>query len=110
MSCLYDGYSLKVGDSLTDSIDHGIREARKCVIVLSPSFLENPGWSKAEFKAIMNRHIEEGAVILPVWHNVTRDDVYNYSSFLVDIYGSNTNKGIEAVAADLYKVLKPSTS
>jgi TIR domain len=104
----YDEYSLKVGDSLTESIDRGIRQAQKCVIVLSPHFLENPGWSKAEFKAIMNRHIEEGAVLLPVWHNVTRDDVYGYSSFLVDIYGSNTKKGIEAVAADLYRVLKPS--
>ena len=55
----------------------------------------------------MNRHINEGAVILPVWHNVTRDDVYNYSSFLVDIVASNTDKGIEAVARDLSAVLKP---
>lgn len=106
----YDEFSLKVGDSLTESIDRGIREASKCVVVLSPNFLENPGWSNAEFKSIMNRHIKEGAVILPVWHQVTRDDVYNYSSFLVDIFGSNTSKGIEAVARDLYKALKQATS
>lgn len=97
----FDEYSLKVGDSLSDSIDRGIREAAKCILILSPSFLANPGWSKAEFKAIINRHIAEGAVILPVWHNVTRDDVYGYSSFLVDIVASNMSKGRETVARDL---------
>ena len=101
MSCLYDGYSLKVGDSLTDSIDHGIREARKCVIVLSPSFLENPGWSKAEFKAIMNRHIEEGAVILPVWHNVSLVDVRKHSITLADRIAANSADGIQTVVKKL---------
>jgi hypothetical protein len=103
----FDEYSLKVGDSLSDSIDRGIREAAKCILLLSPNFLSNPGWSKAEFKAIVNRHIAEGAVILPVWHNVTRDDVYGYSSFLVDIVASNMSKGVEAVARDLAAVLRP---
>jgi hypothetical protein len=103
----FDEYSLKVGDSLSESIDRGIREAAKCILILSPSFLANPGWSKAEFKAIINRHIAEGDVILPIWHNVTRDDVYGYSSFLVDIVASNTRKGVEAVARDLAVVLRP---
>jgi len=104
----YDEYSLRVGDSLVDSIDRGIKSSQKCLIVLSPNFLSNPGWSKSEFKSIMNRHIAEGAVILPIWHNVTRDDVYSYSSFLVDIFATNTDKGIDAVAKDIFKVLKPS--
>jgi TIR domain len=42
----YDEYSLKVGDSLRESIDKGLREAPKCVVVLSPNFLSNPGWTK----------------------------------------------------------------
>jgi TIR domain len=103
----FDEYSLKVGDSLSESIDRGIREAPKCILILSPNFLANPGWSKTEFKAIMNRHIAEGSVILPVWHNVTRNDVYGYSSFLVDIVASDTSKGLDAVARDLATVLKP---
>lgn len=103
----YDEYSLKVGDSLSESIDRGIRDAPKCILILSPNFLSNPGWGKAEFTAIMNRHIEQGAVILPVWHHVTRDDVYKYSSFLVDIFASNTARGLDRVARDISMVLKP---
>lgn len=103
----YDEYSLRVGDSLTESIDRGIRESPKCVLILSPHFFENSGWTKAEFKAVMNRHIQEGAIILPVWHDVTRDDVYAYSSFLVDIVASKTSSGLATVARELAAVLKP---
>jgi hypothetical protein len=105
-SVWYDEYSLKVGDSLSESIDRGIREAPKCIVLLSPNFMSNPGWSKAEFAAIMNRHIHEGDVILPVWHDVAYNDVYSYSSFLVDVKASKTRSGVESVAGELASVLQ----
>jgi hypothetical protein len=45
----YDEYSLKIGDSLRDSIEKGIKEAKKCILVLTPNFLNNLGWTKKEF-------------------------------------------------------------
>jgi len=33
----YDEYSLKVGDSLRESIEKGLKECKKCVLVLSPN-------------------------------------------------------------------------
>ena len=67
----YAEFSLKVGDSLRASIEQGLKEAKKCVVVLSPNFLSNEGWGKAEFDSIFTREIlEKSNVILPVWHNV----------------------------------------
>jgi len=43
----YDEYSLIAGQSLRESIEKGLRECKKCVLVLSPSFLANGGWTKA---------------------------------------------------------------
>lgn len=64
----YDEYSLKVGDSLRANIEKRLKEARKCIIILSPNFLSNEGWSKAEFDSIFTREIPERTnVILPVW-------------------------------------------
>ena len=81
----YDEYSLKVGDSLRASIEKGLKEARKCIIVLSPNFLSNEGWSKAEFDSIFTREIlEKTNVILPVWHNVGAKEIYDYSPRLAD--------------------------
>lgn len=74
-SVWYDEYSLKIGDSLSDSIGRGIEECKKCILILSPAFLSNTGWSKTEFRAIITRHIDEGNIVLPVWHNVDKKEI-----------------------------------
>jgi TIR domain-containing protein len=61
----YDEFSMKPGDSLRESIDAGLHDCKKCVVVLSHNFFTNPGWGKGEFNAIMNRHFnEEGNVLI----------------------------------------------
>jgi hypothetical protein len=42
----YDEFTLRVGDSLRESIESGLRECPKCILVLTPNFLSNEGWSK----------------------------------------------------------------
>lgn len=103
----YDEYSLRIGDSLLESISRGISSCPKCLVIISPYFIANNGWSKTEFNAIMNRHIAEGAVILPVWHEVSRDEVAKYSVLVVDRFAGTTMNGIDALADELMKVLRP---
>jgi hypothetical protein len=103
----YDEFSLNVGDSLRASIESGLKETRKCIVVLSPNFLSNDGWGKAEFDSVYTREIlEKDNVILPVWHNVTVDDVYQYSPRLADKVGLNSELGIEELARRLSRVIK----
>lgn len=91
----YDEFSLKVGDSLRASIEGGLKEARKCIVVLSPNFLSNNGWSKAEFDSIYTREIlEKSNVMLPVWHRVTASEVYDYSPRLADKVGLDSALGV----------------
>jgi hypothetical protein len=98
----YDEYSLKVGDSLRESIERGLREAEKCIVVLSPNFLSNKGWSKAEFDSIFTREIvHERNVMLPVWLNVNKEGLFNYSPRLLDKLGIDANLGVEEVARQL---------
>jgi hypothetical protein len=98
----YDEYSLKVGDSLRASIEKGLKEARKCIIVLSPNFLSNDGWSKAEFDSIFTREIlEKTNVILPVWHNIGAKEIYEYSPRLADKVGLPSSLGVEELAQRL---------
>ncbi len=103
----YDEYSLKVGDSLRASIEKGLKEARKCIIVLSPNFLSNEGWSKAEFDSIFTREIlEKTNVILPVWHNVGATEIYEYSPRLADKVGLPSSLGVEELARRLSGAVK----
>jgi hypothetical protein len=106
-SVWYDEFSLTVGDSLRASIERGLMETKKCIMVLSPNFLSNEGWSRAEFDSIYTREIlEKKNVILPVWLNVGVKDVYNYSPRLADKVGLAATLGIPEVARRLANAIK----
>lgn len=107
----YDEYSLRVGASLRESIETGLKETKNCIVVLSPNFLSNDGWGKAEFDSVFTREIlEKKNVMLPVWHEVTVEQVYEYSPRLADKVGLNTNIGIKELARKLAnEIKKPST-
>ena len=103
----YDEYSLKVGDSLRASIERGLKETTKCVVVLSPNFLSNDGWGKAEFDSVFTREIlEKNNVILPVWHNVNVHAVYDYCPRLADKVGLNSDVGPKELARKLVHAVK----
>lgn len=103
----YDEYSLRVGASLRESIEAGLKETRNCIVILSPNFLSNDGWGKAEFDSVFTREIlEKKNVMLPVWHNVTVEQVYEYSPRLADKVGLNTKIGIKELARKLSNEIK----
>ena len=78
----YDQFSLRVGDSLRESIERGLKESSKCILVLTPNFLGNNGWTKREYDSIFTRElVEKQKVILPVWNEISPEDVYQYSPY-----------------------------
>lgn len=106
----YDEYSLKVGQSLRESIDRGLNEAPKCILVLSSNFLSNPGWTKAEFNAVMGKHISSGgSVILPIWHNVSKAEVEAYSLLVTDIVALKSEMDMDDLVRKLFVEINPSS-
>ncbi len=103
----YDEYSLRVGASLRESIEKGLKETKNCIVVLSPNFLSNVGWGKAEFDSVFTREmLEKQIVMLPVWHKVSVDQVYEYSPRLADKVGLNSNIGVKELARKLANEIK----
>ena len=82
----------KIGQSQTDMMNMGILNSRFVVIFLSKNFIES-GWSQYEFKSFLNREInEERVIILPIWNEVTVEEVRQYNPYIVDKYAFNTSK------------------
>jgi hypothetical protein len=102
----YDEFSLNVGDSLRENIERGLKECEKCIVILSPNFISNSGWTKAEFDSIYQREIiEKKLVIVPIWHNITLKEVYDYCPRLTDRFALSSSLGADRLANDLAKVL-----
>ena len=103
----YDEYVLQVGDSLRESIEKGLKETKNCIVVFSPNYLSNKGWGKAEFDSVFTREIlEKENVILPIWHNVSVKEVYEYSPRLADKVALNSSLGVKELARKLSKKIK----
>jgi hypothetical protein len=102
----FDEFSLKVGDSLRESIEKGLKECKKCILILSPSFFANPGWTKVEFNSIFTREILESQnLVLPVWYEVTKQQVFDYCPSLLDRLGVNWSLGGDEVIKRLYRAI-----
>jgi len=102
----YDEYQLVPGQSLRESIESGLKSCSKCIVVLSKNFFSNPGWTKREFDMIYTREIIQGQrVMIPIWLDVTRDDVYEYSPILCDTVGIKADLGLDEVTRRIFNVL-----
>lgn len=102
----YDEYTLKVGDNLRENIEKGIKECRKCILILTNNFLSNSAWTKNEFNSIFTRQIlEEEKLILPVWSGIDKKQVYDYSPSLLNIVGLQWSVGLDKVVMELSQVI-----
>ncbi len=103
----YDEFSLKVGDSLSASIDLGLRESRYGVVIISQAFLKKQ-WTDYEYRSLVSRQVNGERVILPIWHGVTKEDVLQFSPFLADIKALNTGTDSpEQILQQLLRVIRP---
>lgn len=81
----YDSDKLKWGDSMREKIDRGLSKSKYGVVVLSPNYIaEQKYWTKAELNGLFQVETINGKTILPIWHNLTKKQVVEYSPIIAD--------------------------
>lgn len=112
----FDEYTLKPGDDLREMIESGIRECRKCIVLLTPNFISNRRWARREFDSIVSRElIKEGNVLIPIWSDVSEEQVYEFSPSLLNRLAITCNikelteKEITRLCHELIRTLGPPT-
>lgn len=104
----YDDLSLEVGESTRESIDEGIKGSKYGVIIFSRSYFQNY-WTKKELNALIAREIIGKNKILPVWHDLSYEDMVELAPTLADPHAVKTSEGIEQVVNRIIKVVKPAS-
>lgn len=103
----YDEFTLRIGRSLSRSIDKGIVNSNYAAIVLSPYFFKK-NWTEYELKSFNSFEIENSDIILPIWKNVSVQDVRNFSPYMADkISLIVENLTIEEIAIKIIEVARP---
>lgn len=87
----YDTTKLKWGDSMRARIDEGLRHSRFGVAILSPDYIsDGKYWTKAELDGLFQLESINGKVLLPIWHNLTKRQVIDFSPIIAGKLAMNT--------------------
>ena len=101
----YDDFTLKVGDSLRRGIDQGLANSRFGVVVLSKHFFAKE-WPQNELDGLSALAAEGSTKILPIWHEISKDEVARHSPMLADKVALNTSlKSTDEIADELYRLI-----
>jgi len=102
----YDSFTLKLGDSLTDAIGRGIVSSRYGLVVISPNFVVKP-WARRELSALVAREDGASKVILPIWHNISKQEVLAHVPLLADRVAADSREGFDSVVEKILEVISP---
>lgn len=103
----FDGFELKLGDSLRKNIDQGLKNSKFGLLILSDSFFNRP-WTEYELNGFVNREMGESKVILPIWHKVSKDEVLKFSPSLADkVALKSSDYNVQELAQKIKEVTFP---
>jgi len=101
----YDEFELRIGDSLRRKIDNGLASSRFGVVVLSKSFFAK-GWPNYELDGLVTRSVGGEQIILPIRHDITKQELIKYSPSLSDkVARSTATHTVEEIAAEIIEVI-----
>lgn len=102
----YDEFTLRIGDSLRQKIDKGLTNSRVGLVVLSPAFLSK-GWTNYELHGIVTRSLSGEQILLPIWHNITKQQVVDFSPSLADkVARSTATHTVEEIPEEIAEVIR----
>jgi hypothetical protein len=94
-SIWFDEVTIVPGKSQALQMDKGLRLARCGIAVLTPAYLTGRFWTERELGALLHKE-----TLIPVLHNVTFDQVAEYSGILPDLAGFETARDSVRVIAE----------
>ena len=95
-----------IGDSLRRKIDQGIRSSRFSTVIVSDTFFAK-GRTQYELDGIVSMTVAGKQALLPIWHNVTSEQVLAHSPSLADkVARSTATHTIEEIAREIAAVVQ----
>lgn len=89
LSVWYDEFELRIGDSLRRKIDMGLAKSNFGIVIISRHFIKK-GWPNYELDGLITRSVSGDQVLLPIWNDITKQEVIDYSPSLADKLARNT--------------------
>lgn len=81
----YDSDKILWGGSMRAKIDEGLKRSKFGIAVISPNYIaEEKYWTKAELDGLFQLESINGKIILPIWHNISKQEIMDFSPILAN--------------------------
>jgi hypothetical protein len=102
----YDALEMQWGKSLREQIDNGIKRSKFAILVLSKHFFAKK-WPQRELDGILAKEGITGSTPLPIWHNITQEELYEFSPTLSGLFAYTTSKySVDDICKSLELILE----
>ena len=104
----YDKEKISWGDSMRARIDEGLKKSKFGIAVISPNYIANEKyWTKAELDGLFQLESINGKFLLPIWHNISKQQIMEYSPIVANKKALSTSvMTIGEMAEELKKLLE----
>lgn len=92
----YDIETLQLGSDLLFSISEGLKNADYAIVILSPAYFDKK-WTKEELAGLMALETKDKKIILPVWHNVSQQQVLSFCPPLANRVAIKSDQKISVI-------------
>lgn len=101
----FDEDTISWGDRLRQTIDQGLSNSKFGIIILSHYFFAKE-WPKNELEGLIARESLGDKVILPIWHNITKEEIIQQSPILAGKLGIPSSLGIPYIVNEANKLFE----
>lgn len=99
-----DTHDIKLGDSLSDSINEALARSKYGLVILSSNFLTKQ-WPKRELAALLAIEMRHGKRILPVLHNLPFETLLREFPLMADRVCIATSSGLDTIASEVRRAM-----
>lgn len=102
ITAFYDEASIQWGEGLRSKIDKGLSKCKLAIVVVSKAFLAKK-WTADELDALFAIETASNRIILPLWHDISKEEVASRSPLLAGRKALKTSDYTFDEIADMLK-------
>ena len=100
----YSGFDLKLGTSISSSVNEALRDSKYGLVIISPVYLTKR-WAMKELEALFAQETDVTR-ILPVLHKITVNELRVQLPIIADRYAVSSRSGMKNVVDRVLQVVK----
>jgi hypothetical protein len=102
----FDEPIINGGDSIFDKINESLKTTDYGIVIFSAAFFTKRKWPMMELEALIAKETDVKKIIIPIWHQISFNDMKNNFPLLANRKGLSTDIGILKIVKQIKSAIE----